>query len=572
MELTTAGSGGTQLARLARGMLGALLMPFALAGGYLAALATLVYWPADPLLLRATPGVNEFVIQRLFPVLLLCGGALFADAALCTVLRRQALAALRLLTYIVFLAVGALAVYFDVPMELVWAGLLLYVVPLRVGQELLSNVARPVQDATKPGTRPLTVAAVIVLAGLCSTLVAVDRVLTWPLIAWIFSFAFLSLLLGTRGRGRAGLLNALVFLPLVLSVPAVIILHANILLYLGLLLGVLLAMQALLILPRIRFANLLLFTLAFGGLLTAEAVVRASPLQAIAKPRGLTADMLEDQRLGWLPLDINQRIYLWDLQERAEKIEIESRAGDERMVILCLGGSSTEGHDVAPKARWTRQLEQRLIESGVNAQVINSGVSGWTSYQLMVMFRDVGRDLEPELVIVYTGNNDYEQSRRGVMTQRQWFETYGGASDPQQVRMIASMQRLLARSSLYNIAVRLAILARLKFREQLVNSPEEYFRNLDELADEIENRGGRIVFVAEATTQHTQAFDLTMEEVARKHSAPFLLIEPLLLADHHWEELFQTYCHYNEYGSAVMARLLAQYLVENGLVGQSAQQ
>ena len=82
---------------------------------------------------------------------------------------------------------------------------------------------------------------------------------------------------------------------------------------------------------------------------------------------------------------------------------------DEVYRIVALGGSST--YDVSIKdnaAIFTAQLEKMLKEDYgyQNVQVINAGVPGYNSWEILVNLEFRVLDLDPDLVIIYEGTND----------------------------------------------------------------------------------------------------------------------------------------------------------------------
>ena len=77
--------------------------------------------------------------------------------------------------------------------------------------------------------------------------------------------------------------------------------------------------------------------------------------------------------------------------------------------ILALGNSCTFGVGVNDRGTWPAQLEQILGEmQGVDAEVINAGVPGYTAMQGMWFLKNRGLDLDPDLVIACFGFNDVD--------------------------------------------------------------------------------------------------------------------------------------------------------------------
>ena len=76
--------------------------------------------------------------------------------------------------------------------------------------------------------------------------------------------------------------------------------------------------------------------------------------------------------------------------------------------IVALGGSTTAG----PTA-WPYQLEEILKQEldGVDVEVLNLGIGGWTSAEAVAAFAMVGLSFSPDLVVVHCVNNDMEPMR-----------------------------------------------------------------------------------------------------------------------------------------------------------------
>lgn len=92
---------------------------------------------------------------------------------------------------------------------------------------------------------------------------------------------------------------------------------------------------------------------------------------------------------------------------RNEEFSLEKPGGVFR--IVALGGSST--YDVSIKDNdetFTAQLEKLLKEEYgyQDVQVINAGVSGYNSWEILVNLEFRVLDLDPDLVIIYEGTND----------------------------------------------------------------------------------------------------------------------------------------------------------------------
>jgi lysophospholipase L1-like esterase len=74
--------------------------------------------------------------------------------------------------------------------------------------------------------------------------------------------------------------------------------------------------------------------------------------------------------------------------------------------IFCLGGSTTFGAEVPNKYTYPQQLNDLLNDKDV--KVINAGVGGYRSIHLLRYYEKVIRPLEPDVITIYCGWNDYE--------------------------------------------------------------------------------------------------------------------------------------------------------------------
>ena len=74
----------------------------------------------------------------------------------------------------------------------------------------------------------------------------------------------------------------------------------------------------------------------------------------------------------------------------------------DRPRILCLGGSVTFGLDLAEDETWPAQLQRLLPDSSV----MNCGVSGYMSRNIVSFAQGSLLDLEPDLLVLYVGRND----------------------------------------------------------------------------------------------------------------------------------------------------------------------
>ena len=75
--------------------------------------------------------------------------------------------------------------------------------------------------------------------------------------------------------------------------------------------------------------------------------------------------------------------------------------------IIAFGESSTMGIEVADDQTWPEQLNRRLVQNGLNNRVLNAGVGGINSLQMLSLYQTELSELKPKVVIYYAGRNDH---------------------------------------------------------------------------------------------------------------------------------------------------------------------
>jgi lysophospholipase L1-like esterase len=126
------------------------------------------------------------------------------------------------------------------------------------------------------------------------------------------------------------------------------------------------------------------------------------------KARYQVARFISDRHLGY----VTTPDYNWDgnrhnsLGFRGAEIVLPKPAGVYR--IVCLGGSTTYSDGVQDYAQsYPALLETYLRERGLaNVDVVNAGVPGYTSLETLINLQTRVLDLEPDLIVVYHGINE----------------------------------------------------------------------------------------------------------------------------------------------------------------------
>ncbi|MCH8923636.1 MAG: SGNH/GDSL hydrolase family protein [Planctomycetes bacterium] len=95
---------------------------------------------------------------------------------------------------------------------------------------------------------------------------------------------------------------------------------------------------------------------------------------------------------------------------RPQSFAAEKPAGEFR--VFCLGGSTVQGRPYAVETSFTSWLEISLqaADPGRSWHVINCGGVSYASYRLTMILEEV-LAYEPDLIILYTGHNEFLESR-----------------------------------------------------------------------------------------------------------------------------------------------------------------
>jgi lysophospholipase L1-like esterase len=197
----------------------------------------------------------------------------------------------------------------------------------------------------------------------------------------------------------------------------------------------------------------------------------------------------------------------------------ERTAGAGRTLrIATLGDSSTFGWGVDYEHTFQAQLEARLQQRGVSAEVSNLGMPGFTSRHGLAVQRYYAADLDPDIVILSFGAND---GRFGLQTADDALDANETwiAAVAWQLRRLESF-RLLRRAifSVYDPFAGLGTGEGAAPRPQVVSVPlPQYRSNLQRMAGLARQGGAEVIFLSVcAPDEYRQA----MIELGRHRAIP----------------------------------------------------
>jgi lysophospholipase L1-like esterase len=231
--------------------------------------------------------------------------------------------------------------------------------------------------------------------------------------------------------------------------------------------------------------------------------------------------------------------------------------------ILCLGDSITFGYGVGDDETYPAALGRALAARGV--EVVNGGVTGYTSHQSWKLLQRVGPALRPDVVTVCIGWNDRTRragSDRDYERRLRWASRAEGLADN------LFLDRAL--SSLYAGA---RVAGASMPREIPRVDPVHYRENLAGIVRDAQALGARPVFIA---LPHRSRFegpplDPAYPQALRESAAAFNvpLVEAGVLGDAAPsggnDAFFIDSLHLSPAGADEMARVLAAHLAAAGV-------
>ncbi|MBI1374808.1 MAG: hypothetical protein GC159_18970 [Phycisphaera sp.] len=124
----------------------------------------------------------------------------------------------------------------------------------------------------------------------------------------------------------------------------------------------------------------------------------------------------------------------------ADRFDAVKPAGEFR--VFCLGGSTVQGRPFSIDTSFTTWLELALNagDASRRARVINCGGISYASYRLVPILREV-LDYQPDLIIVYTGHNEFLEDRTYANIKALpdvALETTGRATQLRTIRLLRS--------------------------------------------------------------------------------------------------------------------------------------
>lgn len=161
--------------------------------------------------------------------------------------------------------------------------------------------------------------------------------------------------------------------------------------------------------------NFLMFALFLILIFFMEAGLRVSPSAERLKPMNLGKDFEKHDILLWVPYDLfcedhtiqSQNYTIPKMKFRSGTTSVEKPEGVFRIAVL--GGSNTwgDGND-DPEKTFPAVIQRNLNQRGdMKFEVINAGVKGYDSLQVMVLLKHYIADYQPDVAVFYILRNGY---------------------------------------------------------------------------------------------------------------------------------------------------------------------
>ncbi len=250
---------------------------------------------------------------------------------------------------------------------------------------------------------------------------------------------------------------------------------------------------------------------------------------------------------------------------RDKRDPIPDKAGNFR--IICLGGSVTYGAPdnlIKLDDTYAKRLESILnSRHPLNKyEVINAGVSGYTSYQGFKYLQTRIINYHPDLILIHFGHNDG--------TNALYLE------DNEQVcpgLLLTNIQNILIKSKTYQLLSKLIFILKHNFKQSSVLSCREtkfrvsgkdYKQNLELMAKLGEQNGFKAVFIPPLLYEGGFVF------YAHAYKIPDNLMAVDYLRRFEKEKdkdsLFYDNCHFTNKGHQILAEEIADFLIKNNLL------
>ncbi len=319
---------------------------------------------------------------------------------------------------------------------------------------------------------------------------------------------------------------------------------------------------------RARFYAVVMWAAVFLAVVVMEFAVRQTHYEQYLRPRQVGHDMLPDDLLFYVPKGmfpgVDER-KVATMNFRSGKISVPKTPGIKR--IVCMGGSSTWGRGVNQYETWPAFLNGMIRADGIDAEVVNAGVEGYTSFQILILMHYYMLQFSPDAVILYVGHNDLAHSYGSYSDRELWEMTQGERG--RYGLVVTRAQKLLGRLRLYN-AARIAVAGikrdGLKMDQVSASRPNEFVANVRDIYELLRERDIPLLLMAEAMQLEDDIYHEGLGELAGRIHVPFRDVYMDIRVKPNGEKLFIDDVHLTPDGNREVARHAFALLTEAGVI------
>lgn len=244
---------------------------------------------------------------------------------------------------------------------------------------------------------------------------------------------------------------------------------------------------------------------------------------------------------------------------RSPEVSVQKPAGQIRVMIL--GDSSAFGFKVGDRETFGAYLVKMLRQKhkGKDIVLVNTAVSGWTTYQAKTFMKEKGWKFSPDIIIIAFNDDG----------QPEWKEDVERAPSPG----ITPLLRILYKSNIYLSLKKIVINSQVKRNPSFTFWPKEregktrvtprqLRKNIDEILTEAKKRGSQVIIVSmplqfPGGLQHREQ----MKQAAENTS--FVYLDFLRgFMPYPQEQVFQDVMHPTPKGQKIIAENLFKIIVD----------
>lgn len=283
--------------------------------------------------------------------------------------------------------------------------------------------------------------------------------------------------------------------------------------------------------------------------------------------------MQEDPLLMWRPRPNYPGLNAEGFRDKEYKREKEKNV----FRILVLGDSSTMGWGISdPSKLYHSLLEDKLNQDfqyqDIRYEVINGGITGYTSYQGLNLYRFIGAKYNPDIVTFYFGIND--PVHRFYMSDKDILKRNIELSN------LSGLYRFLSKLHSYRV-LRKGIGEFLnQGNNPLINIPrvskEDFKANILEMNTLCKHNNALLILISPPfakdkskggeNAEDVAEYKKLLEDIARENNIHFIQIEELTEQKYSAMNYFIDAEHPNEAGHRIIMGKLLSYLVSNKLL------